>query len=379
MAIRTKKIEKSEGYIANKQNTAEKRREKANAFSAMFKGGDEPKTDPFDYRVSLMKALNWYNVSADLKTVRSYVNDYLISTERKQLIPIMNQVPDYDVRSLGFLCRLKMRGQYLEELHELSIEEIVGKLLTSINSAPKQVQVVKKVKVDNTYKLAVEYSEAFEEAIDNFVKDKKTDFNALDYLKSKDMPAQISKKMGQYYASMVSELKEAQVDEDLQEGYSNFTTSQLKKFITLVESMVTACNQQVQSVKVKKPRKAKLVSPIKLVSKLKYLKEFVELSLKSIQPTSIITNSELWTYNTKYRKLAIYKAEKGNKLTVKGTSILGYDVTLSKQVMLRKPEEFFKNNPIAKLALMNGMKEVKTKPVTPNGRINDDTILLGVW
>ena len=77
--------------------------------------------------------------------------------------------------------------------------------------------------------------------------------------------------------------------------------------------------------------------------------------------------------------MAIYKAEKGNKLTVKGTTILGYDVTLSKQVMLRKPDEFFKNTPIAKMALLNGMKEVKTKPVTPNGRINEDTILLGAW
>ena len=379
MAIKTKKIEKSDGYIANKQNTAERRREKADKISAMFKGGDEPETNAFNYRVSLMKALNWYNISVDLKTVRSYVNDYLISTERKQLIPIMNQVPDYDVRSLGFLCRLKMRGQYLEELHELSIEEIVGKLLTSIDSAPKQVQVVKKVKVDNTYELSVEYSEAFEEAIDNFVTNKKSDFIALDYLKSKDIPAPVSKKIGQYYASMVSELKEAQVDEDLQEGYSNFTTSQLKKFITLVESMVTACNQQVQSVKVKKPRTAKPVSPIKLVSKLKYLKEFVDLGLKSIQPTSIITSSELWTYNTKYRKLAIYKAEKGSKLSVKGTSVLGFDVTLSQQVMLRKPNDFFKNTPIAKMALMASMKELKSKSVTPRGRMSEDTILLGAW
>jgi hypothetical protein len=291
----------------------------------------------------------------------------------------MNQVSDFDIRSLGFLCRLKMRGQYLEELHELSIEENLGKLLASVVTTPKQVQVVKKVKTDNTYELSVEHSEGFEEAIDNFVKNKKTDFNALDYLRAKEIPASVSKKIGQYYASVLAELKEAQTDEDLKEGYSNFTSAQLRKFITLVESILTACNQQIQSVRVKKPKTAKPVSPIKLVSKLRYLKEFVELSLKSIQPTSIITNSELWTYNTKYRKLAIYKAEKGNKLTVKGTTILGYDVTLSKQVMLRKPDEFFKNTPIAKMALLNGMKEVKTKPVTPNGRINEDTILLGAW
>jgi hypothetical protein len=379
MAVKSKKVEKSADYITNKKTASEKRREKANAISAMFKGGDEPKTDPFDYKLSLIRAFNWYNASVDLKIVRGYVNDYLISTERKKIIPTMNQVSDFDIRSLGFLCRLKMRGQYLEELHELSIEENLGKLLASVVTTPKQVQVVKKVKTDNTYELSVEHSEGFEEAIDNFVKNKKTDFNALDYLRAKEIPASVSKKIGQYYASVLAELKEAQTDEDLKEGYSNFTSAQLRKFITLVESILTACNQQIQSVRVKKPKTAKPVSPIKLVSKLRYLKEFVELSLKSIQPTSIITNSELWTYNTKYRKLAIYKAEKGNKLTVKGTTILGYDVTLSKQVMLRKPDEFFKNTPIAKMALLNGMKEVKTKPVTPNGRINEDTILLGAW
>jgi hypothetical protein len=379
MSVKSKKVEKNVDYIASKKNAAEKRREKLNSLAAIFKDSKEPETDPFDYKLSLIRVFNWYNISVDLKTVRSYVNDYLISTERKKLIPTMNQVSDFDIRSLGFLCRLKMRGQYLEELHELSIEENLGKLLASVDTTPKQVQVVKKIKTDNTYELSVEHSEGFEEAIDNFVKNKKTDFNALDYLKAKEIPATVSKKIGQYYASVLAELKEAQTDEDLKEGYSNFTSAQLRKFITLVESMVTACNQQIQSVKVVKPRTAKPVTPIKLVSNLKYMKEFVELSLKSIQPTSIITKSELWTYNTKYKKLAIYKAEKGNKLTIKGTSILGYDVSLSKQVTIRKPDVFFKNTPIAKMALLNGMKEVKTKLSDVNNRINEDTILLGAW
>jgi hypothetical protein len=379
MAIKTKKIEKSDGYIANKQNVAERRREKANAISAMFKGGDEPETSAFEYQLSLIKCLNWYNISVDAKQVRVYLNDYLISTERKKLIPILNRVSDFDIRTLGLLCRLKMRGQYLEELHELSIENRIAILVNSESTIPRQDTAIKKPKIDKNYELSLVYSEAFEEAIDDFVKNKKTKFNPSDYLKSKEVESSVSKKIGEYYATMLSELIESQTDEDLKEGYSNFTTAQLKKFIAFIESIVNACLQRVQSAKVKKPKTVKAVPTIKLVSKLKYLKEFVELGLKSIQPTSIVTSSEVWTYNTKYRKLAIYKSEKGSKLTVKGTSILGFDTALSKQVMLRKPDEFFKNNPIAKLALMNGMKELKTKPLTPNGRINEDTILLGAW
>lgn len=376
MTIKTKK---SESYIANKQNAAERRREKANAISVMFTGGNEPETSAFEYELSLIRCLNWYNVSVDLKTIRGYVNDYLINTKRNKLIPVLNRVPDFDVRTLGLLCRLKMRGQYLEEIHELSIENRIAVLANAHYVVPRQDTAVKKPKVDKNYELSLVYSEAFEEAIDEFVRDKKTKFNPSDYLKSKEVESGVSKKIGEYYTTMLSELKEAQTDEDLAEGYSNFTASQLKKFIGFIESIISACLQRVQSAKVYKPRTVKIVSPIKLVSKLKYLKEFVDLGLKSIQPTNIMTNSVLCTYNTKYKKLAIYKSEKGSKLTVKGTTIVGYDIALSRQVTIRKPDVFFKNTPITKLALANGMKAVKTKSVSPNGRINEDTILLGAW
>ena len=116
-----------------------------------------------------------------------------------------------------------------------------------------------------------------------------------------------------------------------------------------------------------------------MVSKVKYAKEFIDLNLKSIQPTTMVGANEIWTYNTKYRKLAVYKSESGSKLSVKGTTILGFDITESQQVMLRKPEEFFKDMKLGKKILGTKLKDVTTRPVTPNGRLNEETIILGAF
>jgi hypothetical protein len=111
---------------------------------------------------------------------------------------------------------------------------------------------------------------------------------------------------------------------------------------------------------------------------MKYMREFTELSLKSIKPEDILTASELWVYNTKYRKVQVYRAESGT-LSVKGTTILGFNVKDSMSMTLRKPEEFFKGLSMGKRALNGAIKKLTTKPTTPNGRVNEECVLLGAF
>lgn len=375
------KLEKSESAIIAKQNAAEKRREKARRIDSLFKGGNEPTINPFDYRITLIQALNWYNLNVDFKQLRTYLNQYLIDTERKKLITTFNQLSDFDIRSLATICRLKTRGQYLEPREESFIENTISKLLESISQIVKPDKPVKQVesKIDKTNDQLNAHLDDIEGVIDEFVKTKKTNFNPAEYLKAKEITGTVAKKIAEYYSSLLNELKYVNDDKELSEGYSNFSKTQLKKFIALVESIISSCNQQVVSVKIRKPRKIKPVNPVKLVSKLQYANEYKELKLKSIKPEKIIGCSELWVYNTKYRKLAVYRAEDSSKLSVKGTTILGYDIKKSSQVMLRKPDDFFSKTPIAKKALAAGLQSVNTRPVVPNGRINSDTILLGVF
>ena len=101
--------------------------------------------------------------------------------------------------------------------------------------------------------------------------------------------------------------------------------------------------------------------------------------MKSASPASIIGSTEVWYYNTKYKHLGVYKGDNGGTLSVKGTTIIGFDIKESKRMTLRKPEEFFKGLSFGKRALNGAIKNLKTKPSTPNGRFNEETILLGAF
>jgi hypothetical protein len=111
-------------------------------------------------------------------------------------------------------------------------------------------------------------------------------------------------------------------------------------------------------------------------------------SLASINPTDIVGASELWVFNVKTRKLGKYVASNidptgmgrnGSGLTVKGTTIEGFDEKLSIQKTLRKPEEQIKAFKAAgKVALRKFLDDINTTDTTMNGRINIDTVLLKV-
>ena len=203
------KVEKSDAFITSKQNAADKRRAKQQAIVAKFKGGNEPETDPFNYQLSLIKTLNWYNINVELKEIRKYLNEYLTSTNQKKLIPILNQASDFDIRSLGLLCRLKLREQYLTDEHEIYIPNRIEELV-SIYDIPKTVDPVIRTptaKVDKTREQSLIHSEAIEGAIDEFVKTKKSTFDASGYLKSSEVTAPVAKEIGTYYKSVLNELK----------------------------------------------------------------------------------------------------------------------------------------------------------------------------
>jgi hypothetical protein len=66
-------------------------------------------------------------------------------------------------------------------------------------------------------------------------------------------------------------------------------------------------------------------------------------------------------------------------LTVKGTTLLGYDEKLSVTKTLRKPQDVLKRLlEGGKLVLRKIMDEVKSKEKPARGRINSDVILVRV-
>jgi hypothetical protein len=136
----------------------------------------------------------------------------------------------------------------------------------------------------------------------------------------------------------------------------------------------------MQEAKVnKKPRAKKAVPLDKLVAKLKYKKSDEPLKLVSINPVDIIGSKELWTYNTKSRKLGKYVASEFADLGVKGTTITGFDEHKSVQKTLRKPADQLKEFKAAgKVALRKFLEDINAVDTKMNGRINEEIILLKV-
>jgi hypothetical protein len=183
--------------------------------------------------------------------------------------------------------------------------------------------------------------------------------------------------------------READHAEQLKEAYSHLAKKDISNYIAALETLVDACTLIVDASKAtRKPRTAKPKSADKLVAKLKYMKVDQKYSLASVNPTDIVGANELWVFNVKTRKLGKYVAvnvdptgmgRAGSGLTVKGTTVEGFDPAKSVQKTLRKPEEQLKAFKTAgKVALRKFLEDINTTDTTMNGRINSDTVLLKV-
>jgi hypothetical protein len=225
-----------------------------------------------------------------------------------------------------------------------------------------------------------------EDAIESFYENPETfdpkAFKMLNLLKAKGAKAAHTRIIKNCYERTLEELIEAATtkDEQLKEGYSHLSKSQLKKITAFYQEIVSACDMLGQEAKInRKPRAKKVVSTDKIVAKLKYQKTNEQLKLVSINPADIVGAKELWVYNIKSRKLGRYVAEEYKDLSVKGTSITGYHENLSVQKTLRKPEDQLKEFKSAgKVALRKFLDDIKAVDIKLNGRISEDIILLKV-
>jgi hypothetical protein len=123
------------------------------------------------------------------------------------------------------------------------------------------------------------------------------------------------------------------------------------------------------------------VSPEKLSSKFKYLKDFTELKLISIAPSQLVGASEAWLYDTKKRKLIHVMADAHlGTFSVKGSAIVGFDTVQTVQKTLRKPAEQLKELLSGgKPAARKVFKDIKATEVKFNGRGNENLIILKAW
>lgn len=117
-----------------------------------------------------------------------------------------------------------------------------------------------------------------------------------------------------------------------------------------------------------------------MVEKLKYLDKSKEYGIESVNPEKIIGAMGILVFNCKNRKLGFYVSKDDSGLSVKGTTIIGFDENNSVQKTVRKPKDILKKiSKATKARSSNTFKELTTTETKMNGRMNTDTIILSVY
>ena len=158
--------------------------------------------------------------------------------------------------------------------------------------------------------------------------------------------------------------------------------NQIKNVIKFIEQVLNDLNSYISVKKAAKaPRARKAVPVEKIVAKLKYQKVFKDtaskLDLVSISPIKLHGASEAWIYDSAKRKLHHYIADDYSKaFTVKGNTLLGFDTAQSEVKTLRKPAEQIKEVMGSKPVARKYFKDIKAVATVPNGRFNENMIIL---
>ena len=218
--------------------------------------------------------------------------------------------------------------------------------------------------------------------VDDFISSNyKLNFDVYKDLINRGCKSVHARKMRPFYVNCYNELVDVynQDDEFSEEAWKHLKPKSRKKMMDFFGIIVDDLDRVIKNATAqRKPRKRKTFSAPRLVKNLKYQKDFSDLKLVSVNPEKIIGASELWVYNTRYNRLGVYHAVNDVRgFSVKGCTIQQFDEETSVQKTVRKPEEVLEV--LTKRSLKKQLKSMKTKEQLLTGRINAQTILLGVF
>jgi hypothetical protein len=363
--------------------------------------GTEPDLRGDVTNAQVINAYNWYNYFYDADQAKAWIIEYLkefYKTE-KELIKNANRIDSNHCRTTGWCCRILLLGGNLsQELQDRNLARIrsladaAARASTDSSSSSGEGASKEEGSTEKEVKQVISIQERvtnrandliadIEGHLDNFYRDG-TMFKPVDWLAQQDVKPMIAQKIADHYKPLYAEIFDALngKDDQLKEAYSSWKKPKLKVYMEFVRSIISAAETRATIVKaIRKPRKKKEKPASALVSKLKYKVKDDTLKLDSIDPKQIIGCNQLWIFNTKYRTLGVYNAMGPAGLSVKGSSIVGYDEKTSIVKKLRKPtEQLNKLMQGGKIVLRKFMEDIKCKSKEATGRINNEVVLLRI-
>lgn len=331
---------------------------------------------------TLGKALTWYNYMCEPDEAREYIIEYLKTTKQEALLKKFRRVPMSRIpKTYAWVYRIKTRGG---EIHP-------DTLMRAERSIKDSLQYMEDEKVEETTTPVVEKPSIQERIteklsdyigeIENIVDDLPKDWSMYKHLQSTQFPAKMTTKVADYYRPILEELELALEggDDQLKEAYKHLSKPKLRERVALFQSIVDDCDRYAGNLrKQRAPRKKKAPTADKLLKHFQFQKESNEHKLKSVAPESIIGAQELWTFNTKYNILTVFRASGHAGLSVKRTAIVGFDEanSVSKRIGRKTDETLQRVLTGGKIVLRKLMDEISSDPAKISDRINSNIVLL---
>jgi hypothetical protein len=367
--------------------------------------GEEPffplQPDSDQRTVALTRGFTWYNRFYGKKDAKELLCQYLDHNNRTDEAKGLRKLHESEfLMTLCWLARMNLRGLELNEHEALTLENEITRLSRALsNPEVKEVSATAgtaKVEVEPSLRpniqeimreKAREAAGELEGMFDDFLAGgakPSTKFKPMDEVAKKNvLPAHISI-LTDIWKKKQAEFEEVQEGKDklLNEAYSQYSKVQIKAILKFIESVINDLTSYISVKKAAKaPRARKAVPVEKQVAKLKYMKVFKDVASKldliSVHPTKLHGASEAWVYDTAKRKLHHFIADEYSKaFTVKGNTILGLDSVQSESKTLRKPAEQIKEIMGSKPAARKFFKDIKAVASIPNGRFNENMVIL---
>ena len=324
--------------------------------------------------IKLGDALNWYNYMASDDQSREWFFTYAKKNFSKNDVALLRRLPKWKIsKTLGNVARILLNGNVLPQVNLDYFNNSIAALLSEASAIrdetaeePKTVVSIQDRVQAKIYQLITEC----EEAVDA---DPKLDI--YEWLVGKEATAQVASAIRDFYAKGLGDHEPDEFDTREMKKAREDLKKYWESFVLLVDRFIN----NKKAVKVRKPREKKVKSAVDVVKNLKFQKEDKALKVVSVHPAEIVGCKQLWVYNTKYKKLSRYDAVGPAGIQVKGTTLIGFDVETASSKALRKPDTSLQSLLSAgKVVLRTFMSELKTSESKPNGRINEQTILLRV-
>lgn len=323
----------------------------------------------------LTDVYNWYNYMHEQDQAREWLLEYMKKSTDfvKGDLEAVKRLPKYDIpTTVGWIARILMNGNKLENMNYFNTR--TAELIARGRMIKEEKETSDKPTV-NVHERAAAKIDLLITDIEEQI-DLDESFSVYEFLKAREATVQAANAIRDRYAPILEEV--LLDDPQVKESFGKKLKSQQKFWQTFIDDCDRYAGNK-KATKVRKPRAKKQKSAVEVIKNLKFQKEYLPLKIVSVNPADIIGAQQLWVYNTKYKKLSRYDALGPAGISVKGTTLTGFDTEKSVTKILRKPDVTISTLLGAgKIALRKIMSDLKTSETEATGRINSDTILLRV-